>query len=132
VSVGSEDTSSPYSITWDGTATSSGSKFIVAVARDAAGNYATSTAITVTLDNTAPVISPISSGALTTTSATVTWTTGENSDSQVNYGSTSAYGASTTLDSALVTSHSVALSGLTANTVYHFRVRSAPQTGKAT
>lgn len=57
VSAGAEDTSSPYSFTWDSTSVADGSHTAVAVARDAAGNYATSTAITVTVDNTAPSIS---------------------------------------------------------------------------
>lgn len=129
VNVGSEDTSSPYSITWDSTATSSGSKSIVAVARDSAGNYATSTAVSVTLDNAAPANSSISSGTPVATSTTVTWTTDELADSQINYGTTDGYGSTTTLDSILTTSHSVALSGLTASTTYHYRVRSTDAQG---
>ncbi len=82
VSVGAEDTSSPYSISWDSTATSSGSKSIVAVARDAAGNRATSTAVTITVDNTAPVVSSISSGTPGSTTATITWTTDEPASSR--------------------------------------------------
>ncbi|PIT91053.1 hypothetical protein COU17_02710, partial [Candidatus Kaiserbacteria bacterium CG10_big_fil_rev_8_21_14_0_10_49_17] len=49
--VGSEDTSSPYSITWNTLETSNGSKTIEAVARDSAGNTATSTSRTVTVSN---------------------------------------------------------------------------------
>lgn len=48
-SIGSEDTSAPYGVSWDATAETSGSHSIVAVSRDAAGNYATSTAATVTV-----------------------------------------------------------------------------------
>lgn len=47
--IGSEDTSAPYGVAWDSTAASAGSHTIVAVARDAAGNYATSTAANVTV-----------------------------------------------------------------------------------
>lgn len=47
--LGSEDTAAPYAITWDSTAAAAGAHTIVAVARDAAGNYATSTAINITV-----------------------------------------------------------------------------------
>ena len=48
-----EDTVSPYSVSWETTGVSNGAHSIVAVARDAAGNTATSGAITVTVSNTA-------------------------------------------------------------------------------
>lgn len=117
--LGAEDTTSPYSITWDTTALSNGSHTLTAVARDATGNTTTSTGVNVTVNNggpAAPIISAISSGNITSTSATITWTTDVVSDSQVNYGLTSAYGNSTILDGSQVTSHSVVVSGLTAST----------------
>ncbi|MEK7646492.1 MAG: SdiA-regulated domain-containing protein [Patescibacteria group bacterium] len=49
--IGSEDTSSPYSLSWDSTGVSDGSYSIIAVARDGVGNYATSSSVTVTVDN---------------------------------------------------------------------------------
>ncbi len=73
----------------------------------------------------APTISGVGTSAIGTTSATVTWATDQPSSSQVDYGLTTAYGTSTTLDSTAVSSHSQVLSGLTANTTYHFRVDSA-------
>lgn len=97
--------------------------------RDAANNLATSGDFTFTttstLDTTAPVISNVAAASVTTTGATVTWTTNEAATSQVDYGLTSGYGSSTTLNSTLVTGHSQTLSGLTASTTYHYRVRSA-------
>jgi Bacterial Ig domain len=53
VNAGAEDTSSPYSIAWDSTSVSNGSHTVVAVARDAAGNYATSSSVSVTVNNVA-------------------------------------------------------------------------------
>jgi hypothetical protein len=47
----------------------------------------------------------------------------------VEYGATTTYGSSTPLDSSLVTSHWVSLSGLTSNTLYHYRVHSANSSG---
>src|SRR5438093_1036004 len=61
--------------------------------------------------------------------ATVTWTTDEASDSQVEYGATSAYGQMSVLASVLVSSHSVGLSGLSASTLYHYRVKSRDAVG---
>ena len=63
-------------------------------------------------------------GSTTGSTASVTWNTAVPSDSQVEYGSTTSYGNVTTLAAAPVTAHSVALSGLSAGTQYHFRVRS--------
>ena len=76
----------------------------------------------VIVDSTPPVISGISSSDVTTSGAKITWITDESSTSQVDYGKTTAYGSSTTLDTNLVTSHSVTLTGLEAGTTYHFRV----------
>ena len=52
--LGSEDTSAPYSISWDTTTVSNGSYSLTAVARDTAGQTTTSTAITVTVSNSPP------------------------------------------------------------------------------
>jgi hypothetical protein len=71
----------------------------------------------------------VQSSAITNTSATITWTTDQASSSQVDYGTTSAYGSSSALSQTLVTSHSVQLSGLTANTTYHYRVDSTDAGG---
>jgi O-glycosyl hydrolase len=50
----SEDTSSPYSITWDTNSVADGSHTLTAVARDGAGNITTSSATAVTVKNAAP------------------------------------------------------------------------------
>jgi chitodextrinase len=49
--LGAEDTTAPYSITWNTTLTPNGSHTLTAVARDAAGNKSTSTVVTVTVSN---------------------------------------------------------------------------------
>ncbi len=103
-------------------------------AYDAAGNNSgQSSAISATTavqpDTTVPVISVLSSSGITTSSASISWMTDENATSQVDYGLTTSYGSQTPLNSALSTSHSVSLSGLSSNTTYHFRVSSADAAG---
>ena len=80
------------------------------------------------VDTTPPVISNVASGSITTNSAVITWTTDEISNSVIEYGLTTSYG-STTSDVATVTSHSVALSGLSSSTLYHYRVKSTDAAG---
>src|SRR5205814_1422041 len=75
-------------------------------------------------DTTPPAISGVAAGLLSASGATVSWSTDEASDSQVEYGTSTAYGSSTSLDSALVLAHSQALPGLAAATTYHYRVKS--------
>jgi hypothetical protein len=58
--VGFEDTTSPYSVTWDSTTASNGSHVIAAVSRDTAGNTATSGNVTVTVSNAGPPPPPSS------------------------------------------------------------------------
>lgn len=74
-------------------------------------------------DTNAPVISNIQATSLTSSSATITWTTNEASNSVVNYGLTNAYGSNAS-NVTLVTSHSINLTGLIPNTSYHYRVAS--------
>jgi hypothetical protein len=61
---------------------------------------------------------------ITRTSATISWLSSVGADSQVEYGTTAAYGSLTALDPAQVKSHSQNLSGLIPNTLYHFSVMS--------
>ena len=70
-----------------------------------------------------PVISNIDVTSTLDTTAVVTWQTDHAASSMVAYGTTSAYGATTT-NPALATVHSITLSGLTPGTLYHFRVGS--------
>lgn len=79
------------------------------------------------IDETAPVISSLSF-AVATSSATITWTTNEKSNSKVEYATESLDTASITagaIINELVTSHSIELSGLTPSTTYYFIVKSA-------
>ena len=76
------------------------------------------------VDTVAPVVTSVSSSAVTHEAARITWTTDENADSQVEYGTTATYGLTTPVAPAFVTSHVVDLSGLSPTTPYHYRVKS--------
>jgi hypothetical protein len=83
----------------------------------------TSTATTtVTVESL--TISSLAASSINSNSATITWTTSIPADSTVSYGTTIAYGATST-DPTLATSHSIGLSSLAGNTTYHFAVISS-------
>jgi len=80
-------------------------------------------------DTTPPVISGVDISGITETIATITWTTDEPATSHVEYGKTTNYGLTTTLDKELATSHSVTLTELKPETTYHFRIKSVDEAG---
>lgn len=82
-------------------------------------------------DTTPPIISNIAVSSITSSSAVISWTTNESATSRVNYGLTSSYSSQTVLDSNLTTNHSQTISGLTANTLYHFQALSSDATGNS-
>ncbi|HEY3062619.1 MAG TPA: DUF4082 domain-containing protein, partial [Chloroflexota bacterium] len=102
--------------------------------KDAAGNLATSADQTfVTSDlKIAGVSAQVPAGEPGETSATISWTTDAPADSQVEYGTTTAYGTPTPLEEDKVTTHTFVLSGLTRNTTYHFHVKSTATPGHTT
>ena len=55
--VGAEDTTSPYSVSWNTATASNGAHTLTAVARDAVGNTTTSSGVAVTVDNVPPAVS---------------------------------------------------------------------------
>ncbi|HWE51900.1 MAG TPA: fibronectin type III domain-containing protein [Bryobacteraceae bacterium] len=128
--------------TLDSTAVTTHSATLTGLAPGVAYDYAvksTDTAGTATSANftfataaTIPAISAVSAGAITFTTATITWTTDQPSTSQVKYGPTNTYGSISALNSLPVTSHSVTLSGLASGATYNFEVISGDSAGSAT
>ncbi len=82
-----------------------------------------------TPDTGAPTISNVQANSITGNAATISWTTDETADTQIEYGATTSYGSSTTLNINLVTSHAQSLSGLNPGTLYHYRVKSRDGAG---
>mgnify|MGYP000849694213 FL=1 len=114
--------------------------YIVIESTDTAGNVTTSAtfsahtgSVIIPADVTPPVISSIvtTPGASTTT---ISWTTDELSTSKVFYSTINPLdvGASTTLsilNSGLVTTHSIDITGLATSTQYYFKVQSVDGAG---
>ncbi|MEA3281418.1 MAG: Ig-like domain-containing protein [Euryarchaeota archaeon] len=75
-------------------------------------------------DTTPPVITDVANGTPANSSVTITWTTDEASNSLVKYGTTSGVYTDNVSDVAMVTSHSIDLSGLSEGTTYYFVVNS--------
>jgi hypothetical protein len=76
-------------------------------------------------DTTPPAISSVSATANTNGIATVTWNTNEASNTRVDFGTAPDNLNQNVSAAALVTAHSIQLTGLTPGATYHYRVRSA-------
>ncbi|PYT54121.1 MAG: hypothetical protein DMG43_07390, partial [Acidobacteria bacterium] len=74
-------------------------------------------------------ITNVQAASTTTSASQVVWTTNVAADSTVDYGTSTSYGSSTPVDSAMVTSHQVTLSGLAAGTTYYYQVSSTDSKG---
>ena len=88
-----------------------------------------------TSDTIAPIISGITISDITETTATISWTTDESTANNIEYGSTTSYDysfPSPTDNTADTTSHSLALSDLSPDTIYHFQVKSTDASGNET
>jgi phosphodiesterase/alkaline phosphatase D-like protein len=75
-----------------------------------------------------PVITALNS-TLGSTSALITWTTDLAANSRVDYGTSPTTLNLNAADSAMVTSHSIPLNGLTAFTTYYYRITSTTAAG---
>jgi peroxiredoxin len=73
-------------------------------------------------DTTPPEISSIEVSNITELCATVTWKTDDLTTGQVEYGKTDVYNLTTPPDEKLTTNQRIRLTGLEANTIYHFRI----------
>ena len=96
------------------------------------GHYINSEDITITIDAMpSPVISNIAVKSITSTSVDITWNTDQLATSKVEYGTAISYGLSAG-SSTKVTDHSISLTELIKNTLYHYRVISKNSVGKET
>src|SRR5439155_15191237 len=130
--VGLPITTPPYRTTWD-TAGSSPNlpHLITARASDIVGRSGAAGIVSVQVDNGPDVSNVQVSRGLTATSLRVTWSTDVLADGQVEYGPTTAYGATTPTNPRLDWSHETQLTGLASGMTYHYRVRSRDANGAA-
>jgi hypothetical protein len=92
----------------------------------------TTDALSVETDEDAPIISNVSVGSLTQTSADVTWETDEAATSKVYMSATSPVdmaGATIVMDVTPKTSHGISFSILSASTTYYYIVESTDAVG---
>jgi len=104
------------------TATSTDAKENQTIAEGDFKTLAQATAATLAISN-------INASNVTDISVTISWVTNTPATSQVEYGTTNAYGSITTLDDRLTTSHSISLAGLKPITTYHFKVKTRDASG---
>ena len=79
-------------------------------------------------DLTAPIISGVTASAITRIGATIAATTDEPARVVVQYGTTNTYGTNLA-PTLLATSHTIPIPGLTAGTLYHYRLRATDAAG---
>lgn len=107
-------------------------------ATDAAGHQANSCGHSFTTLATPVVVDPaaniiaVSSSLVGTSSASVSWTTDENTSGTVRYGLTTAYETDVLSDTTLGTAHTITLSSLLPGTTYHFRVKAVDHANNIT
>ncbi len=127
LTAGSDVSTTTHSVTLTSLQSETSYHFQISVS-DSSNNLATSSDLTLlTLDVTAPTISSVASPT-TETTATITFTTDESATSTIDYGTTTEYG---TASSSLVstTSTSFTLTGLSASTLYHYRISAWDDSG---
>ena len=85
--------------------------------------------VTPQADTTAPVISGVTAPSLGINDVTIVWSTDEAAVSTLEYGTTASYGSSATLPGTALLAHSATLTGLTANTTYHYCIHATDAAG---
>jgi hypothetical protein len=127
--IGQPTSVAPYTLVWD-TSLATTHEFHTLSARvtDALGRVSTSTPIWLHVDN-GPALTQIAASGLTAASAWISWSSDSYSDSQVEFGQSTAYGQSAPLDPSFAWLHRQQLTGLSPNTTYHYRVRSRDARG---
>ena len=82
-------------------------------------------------DTTPPVITNVIASGISTNFATIRWNTDEVSDSLLKYGIESGNYTLTRYNADDVISHTIALTGLNANTIYYYVVNSTDQSSNS-
>jgi hypothetical protein len=123
-----EDTIASYSVDWDTTSVADGNHDVWAVAYDNAGNYITSALVSVTVDNTAPLITTpldMTKEATSSAGATVDYvaSAADNIDSSVDVTCNPVSGSPFELGDTAVTCTATDTAGNTGTGTFHITVQ---------
>ena len=129
VNLGAESAIAPYSVSWNTKTTTNGTHTLTAVARDAAGNTKTSTAISVSVNNVADTMAPttpanLAATAVSSSQINLTWTASTDNVGVTGY---KVYRSGSQVGTATSTSYSD--SDLTAQTSYSYTVQAYDAVG---
>lgn len=127
--LGAEDITPPFSINGDTLSFTNGLHLLSAVGRNVSGVLIASPKIAAFFDNSAPVISSVSTAMVSSTAAVITWMTDEPADSQIEYGVLLGPVAMTVLNSSLSIYHAQVLNDLKPDMLYRFRMKSKDAVG---
>ncbi len=106
--------------------------YATATFTDKAGNTATADSAAKVVLATPPTISSVSvSSSLASGDMTVSFVTDEPATANIEYGTTSAYGSGAVVSSTNKLIHLIRITGLTANTMYYFKITAADVAGNA-
>ncbi|HXT00131.1 MAG TPA: Ig-like domain-containing protein [Elusimicrobiota bacterium] len=119
--LGPRISSRPFTALWNTAGTPDGTHLLTAEVFGRDGRTSSSDAVPVVVDNQPVLIGGVAVSGISAAGATISFTTSKPAEGQVEYGPTTAYGASTVLESGESASHSAVLTGLTPGTTYHFR-----------
>lgn len=126
--VGPEVSSGDCGTDWDSSTVPDGTYTLTAVARDTSGGTSVSLPVSVTVQNTAPVVFGVATGAVTGSTAALNWSTSQPAIGRVEYGQTTAYGFVSGAYS-LAGSQALTIASLSPGTTYHYRIVASNQTG---
>jgi hypothetical protein len=102
---------------------------VSANASSVSGTSSNSTFTTSAASGTPPNVSYVADWGISNTGATVTWSTDQLSSTQLAYGTTTALGQLSPLQTTLASSHGVTLTGLNPGTTYYFVAQSTNSGG---
>lgn len=120
-----------YNCDWDLTGQPDSPTYeIRAYANDTLGNVGNNdTHTNITVDRTAPAITNVVNDSINSSSARINWTTDEEANGSVKYGTTLDMADGTSAHSDFLTQHNITLLGLTNSTLYYYNITSCGAQG---
>ncbi len=114
-----------HSVTLAGLASGTTYDYVVISANSAGSTASTNFTFSTPASGPTPVIQNVSFWAATGSTITISWSTDQFSTTAVQYGTSTALGQTSPVQTALTQNHGLTLSGLADGTTYYFRAQSA-------